>query len=227
MASTSLWLCFAAIVAGSAVTAWQTWHHYGRGTGTAAFLGVWFLLALVAGSSGMVSPDLRLPAWAPPLAVAILTIIMNVAVAQRPSMHQASKAARLSDWYGVQRVRLYFGVAIVVGSALGFLPWEFALTAGLGDIAVGAAGFALRRLERQSLAPRSPGLAWVFTGAGMVDLTNAVRLAGGMVAPWLLEREIPGFLLMLPLFVVPVMLSNHFQTVRHLARVREAKAATA
>jgi hypothetical protein len=142
-----------------------------------------------------------------------MTLLFSLGIARHPELSQRATQADLLDWYGLQSLRAYFGAVIIIGAALGLLPWAFALSAGVGDIAVGLIAQALKRR-----AVRNPIAAWSFTLAGMADLINAGRMGAVVVTPWLLERQMPGFLLMLPLFGVPLMLANHVQTIRYLVR---------
>ncbi len=210
------WACLAAVAAGSILLAVVVWRFYGRGRFVASYLGAWLLLALVAAVAAMVNPQLRIAPAVLPAAIVTLTVLFTVTVAMRQDLRQRADAATLGDWFGLHALRIYFGLVILAGAALGLLPWTFALAAGLGDLAVGLVGAVLRASAWHGA--RHPALAWAFTLIGMADLLNAGRLGATVVVPWLLERQLPGFLLLLPLFGVPLLLSTHVQTIRHLLR---------
>jgi hypothetical protein len=209
----ALWSCFAAVLLGMAALARQNLRFYGNGRFIRTYFLIWGGLAIGIGLFNMLSPGFRFPAWFLPVSIISMTLLFSVSVASREELSQRATQADLLDWYGLQSLRAYFGTVIVVGAALGLLPWAFALSAGVGDIAIGLIAQVLRRR-----AVRSPIAAWSFSLAGIADLINAGRMGAVVVTPWLFERQMPGFLLMLPLFGVPLMLANHVQTIRHLVR---------
>lgn len=213
MGAITLWGCFAAVQLGLGLLIFQNWNFYGRGRFIGRYLMVWAGIATVIGLYNMLRPGAPLPAWFLPLAIVSTTVLFSITVVRRSELREIADRADLTDWYGLQRLRVYFGAVILIGASLGLLPWPFALAAGIGDVVV---GLSARFLERRAI--RHSAVAWLFTLVGMADLINAGRMGAQIVVPWLLERQLPGFLLMLPLLGVPLMLANHVQTIRYLLR---------
>lgn len=209
----------AAVAAGSVALAVMIWRFYGRSRFAASVLGAWLLAAMAAAVAAMLNPQLRIAPALLPAAIVTLTVLSTLTVLLRRDLRRRADAATLGDWFGLHTVRIYFGLVILAGAALGLLPWTFAWAAGLGDIAVGLAGAALRASAWRGA--RHPAVAWAFTLIGMTDLLNAGRMGAVVVVPWLLERQLPGFLLLLPLFGVPLLLSTHVLTIRHLLARRK------
>ncbi len=164
-----------------------------------------------------VSPVLPLAILGPPL-------ILLAGLAVAPSLRRL--AAGLSqEWLiGVQMLRVMGGVFVLVWAG-GALPWEFALPAGLGDVAVGLiAMVTLNRLR--SGAASAP--AWVRRTniAGLADFAVAVG-TGFLSAPGavqLLALDRPSELInlyplvLIPVFAVPVFIAVHILSIRlHLA----------
>jgi hypothetical protein len=213
MQTVFLFLGFLAIWLGSTRVAWTSWriHHSGHrhaGVYTKALL-AWFVTTSALAGVALFSPNLRFPAWLLPVSVVALSaayfaVLRIVSPDARSTWPQTLK---------LQRWRAYFGGLIVLGAATEVLPWSFALTAGLGDIAVGVwAAWLHRRVS----AGKQLGVPMVlaFTAFGIADLVNAGRLGASLVLPWLIERQMPGFILLLPIFGVPIMMASHFWMLR-------------
>ena len=120
----------------------------------------------------------------------------------------------------------------VVLWADGAIPWEFALPAGIGDVAVGLmAMFTLNRLRNGSVTAQ----AWVRRTniAGLTDFAIAIG-AGLLSAPGiaqLLAADRPNELInlyplvLIPVFAVPVFLAVHILSIRQ-SRVHRTAAAS-
>ncbi len=122
---------------------------------------------------------------------------------------------------GVQAYRVA-GVVFILAWLQGLIPGDFALPAGLGDIAVGlaapfvAAGVAAGRRSRRAC------LTW--NALGLLDLAVAVSLGAltspspfGAIAvgdPNYLISRLP--LVLIPVFAVPVSVLLHLATARRL-----------
>ncbi|MBI3607257.1 MAG: hypothetical protein HY207_04745 [Nitrospirae bacterium] len=162
---------------------------------------------------------------APGLGVAVLLpiIVLTVRVFRSPSLHRALRAIPLSMLIGVNVIRA-FGVMFLVLYTAGRLPAPFAPVAGWGDILVGLTAVPVAWLAyKKGTAAHSAVLIW--NTLGLVDLIAAVGLgvtsspgplrlifaepgAGIMTAlPWLL---IPGFL-------VPLLASTHLAVFYRLS----------
>jgi hypothetical protein len=215
------WAGLAAVAAGSVALAVVIWRFYGQGRFVASVLGAWLLVATAAAAAAMINPQLRIAPALLPATIVTLTVLSTLTVVLRRDLRQRADAATLGDWFGLHVLRIYFGFVILAGAALGLLPWAFALAAGLGDLATGFAGAALRASAWRGA--RHSAVAWTFTLIGMADLLNAGRMGAAVVVPWLLERQLPGILLLLPLFGVPLLLSTHVLTIRHLLAHRSGR----
>jgi hypothetical protein len=123
------------------------------------------------------------------------------------------------------------GVVFLIVMAQGGLPWIFALPAGLGDMATGAAApFIARRLARGEGHRRA---MW-FNVFGLVDL--AVALTIGFLfglGPWMPFEIAPTTealaflpLALVPTVAVPVAIKLHVVSLRQIRAVARAKEGT-
>ena len=105
--------------------------------------------------------------------------------------------------------RAVFGALLLAAYAGGRLPAEFAIPAGLGDMAVTMLAilvFGLR--SHDGAVPRMPLLLW--NVAGLTDLVVSVLVLGATVLrPWAAARGIPGANFTLQAFVVPIFIGLH------------------
>jgi hypothetical protein len=190
---------------------------------------IWFSAATVLALVAFLRPDVRLPPPVIPALVATLAVLYAVLLWRTARGQQPPTAKQaLQSWnagVGLQRWRAYFGALILLGAALGNLPWSFALAAGVGDVAVGLWAAWLQRRGTLQLIEPSLAHKLAFTTFGVADLVNAGRLGGAVVVPWLLERQLPVFLLMLPLFGVPILLVTHFWMLRCALGSRDGSSA--
>lgn len=216
MPHTLIWACFALIVLLSCALAIRIRRFLGNGPFITRYLALWFALALAVALAFLVMPGQQLPPWLVPAAIVILTLQFTLLLSWRADLQANRQCASLPDWTGLQTLRAPFGLVILAGGLLGLIPEQFAWAAGLGDVAVGLTALLLRRFQLSDLSGRV--VAWVFTAAGMADLINAGRLGGALVVPWLAERQLPGFLTMLPFLGVPIFLALHIQTAQLLLR---------
>ena len=173
-------------------------------------------------SPAEVSPVLPLAILGPPL-----TLLAGLAVS--PALRRLANGLSQEWLIGVQMLRVMGGVFVLVWAG-GALPWEFALPAGLGDVAVGLiAMVALYHLRNR------PGTAsaWVRRTniAGLADFAVAVGTgffsAPGAVQLLALDRPNEAInlypLVLIPVFAVPVFIGVHILSIRlHLARRAEA-----
>jgi hypothetical protein len=178
-------------------------------------LAAWGLLATLAGALHLLA---HLPPVGAPLLIGGLTLGFSVALARAGGLGTAAATLGVRAILAVHLVR-FVGIYFLWLQAQGRLPVEFAQRAGWGDI-VAAAG-ALGLLCWPEGAGFRRGLFWwnLFSAA---DLFVAVGTAG-----WLnLTRpgsmvEITGLpLALIPLWVVPVLLSSHIYLVRRHACAR-------
>ncbi len=180
-------------------------------------LAVWGLLASLAGACHLLA---HLPPVGAPLLIAGLTLGFSVALARAGGLKAAAVALGVRAILAVHLVR-FVGIYFLWLQVQGRLPVEFAQRAGWGDIvaAVGALGL----LFWHEGAGFRRGLFWwnlvaaadLFVAVGTAGWLNLTR-PGSMV-------EITGLpLALIPLWVVPVLLSSHIYLLRQHACAHRA-----
>ncbi|WP_242341559.1 MULTISPECIES: hypothetical protein [unclassified Anaeromyxobacter] len=208
----------------------------GRGAAAAGvLLGAWLLLVAILAATGAFAgapdrpPRIGLAIAAPILAGGLALLVSRTARARALAIPQA--------WVvGIQSLRLV-GFVFLVLYARGGLPGAFALPAGFGDVAVGAAAplvaYALATGRRHA-----PRLAVAWNVAGLLDLVVAVG-AGALSAPSSIQvftsgpssaamAELP--LSLVPTFGVPLFVLLHAVSLlglRARGRARAGRAGTA
>lgn len=184
---------------------------------------IWLAMAEVfVASPTEVSPVLPLAILGPPLT-------LLAALALSPALRRLASGLSQEWLIGVQRLRVMGGVFVLLWAG-GAIPWEFALPAGLGDVAVGLiAMVALNRLRHRAAS----AAAWVRRTniAGLADFAVALGTgflsAPGAIQLLALDRpnELIGLypLVLIPVFAVPVFIGVHILSIRlHLAHRAEA-----
>ena len=189
-------------------------------------LGGWLLAAL-----------LRAPAQAPvdaagrgiiPAAFAVFGVLSFAvafgALALSDAWRRTVAAIPVERLVGVQIFRV-LGFVFIAVWAIGSLPGRFALSAGLGDIAVGLiALFVALALVRRASGSRTLALAW--NTLGVLDLVAAIGLGTGLfvrlfapgtpVEPAAAMTMFP--LVLVPTFGVPLALILHVLSYQALAQ---------
>jgi hypothetical protein len=197
----------------------------------AAGLVAWGALVLVLAREGVfaTNPDTTTPLIAAGIAV---PIVVGVVVLLRvPGVLRAVDRIPLQWLVGVQFYRV-FGALFLIAYARDEMPGEFALPAGIGDIAVGLAAVvvaylvAARGVERSRIAV----LAWC--AFGIADLVIAVG-TGFLSSPSILQQlalDDPNTAItrypfvLIPTYLVPISILLHVSVI---ARLRERSAAAA
>lgn len=113
--------------------------------------------------------------------------------------------------------RAIYGGLLFALAAIGHLPVQFALAAGLGDLAVTWLAFAIP--ERLSAAGPRWARALVH-GVGLVDMGMVVVLAVTVVRPWSAAHGDVATAVTLPWLAVPIMFALNAHGVRRAARSR-------
>ncbi len=194
------------------------------GITAAATAFAWLLLMTGLSAGGLFLPGAigRVSAILPAILLPILVFSFSLA-------HSKSAVAVLDaipqDWLiRIQVLRVMGGIFVVLYLD-GFLPGEFALPAGLGDVATGLLALPVAYLvARNSSWARSSAYAWnIF---GILDLVSAVIL-GFLSSPGPFQQlalENPNELIgqyplvMIPVFAVPAFVILHILSLRQLAR---------
>jgi len=153
----------------------------------------------------------------------VLPIVAGILLLRRPgALSRLLDSVPLYSMIDVQIYRVVGGVFILAW-ALGRMPAIFALTAGLGDVAVGvAAPFVAARVERAPERSRRIAVIWNITG--IADLVLAVML-GAATSPTPLWPTLLGHpnplisrlpFVLIPVFAVPLSVLLHIATLRRL-----------
>jgi hypothetical protein len=168
-------------------------------------LAIWFVVALFAGASGKVAA-LRPPA--PQVVLLGLTLALVLA-------YNFSRLFR--DWTSQWDLRVlvalhltrFVGAYFLLLNARGELPREFALPAGLGDIAVATLALILITLRP---APERKRFCFLWNSLGLIDIlfviATATRLALRDPASMAALLRLP--LSLLPTFLLPLIIASHF-----------------
>src|SRR5258705_11561886 len=153
-----------------------------------------------------------------PLAVAAIALWRSESIARLVS------AIPLHWLVAAQVYRVAGGIFLVLW-ADGRLPWQFALPAGIGDVATGSVAVVVAALLAQNaIGARRATYAWCLFG--IADLVVAVTM-GAMTSPGrahLLAFEAPNLLVtsyplvMVPTFAVPLALMLHGLVLWRLRR---------
>ncbi len=163
---------------------------------------------------------------APTILLGLLTPLIAFAIGLRLSGGIASLVAAipLSWLVAAQFFRVEGGIFLVLW-ADGRLPWQFALPAGVGDVATGCSAIVVASLlTRKSIGARGAAISWCLFG--IADLVLAIAM-GGMTSPGrahLIAQDTPNLLVsswplvMIPTFAVPLALILHGLVLSRLRR---------
>jgi hypothetical protein len=182
---------------------------------------VWWAIAMGLASQNAFasSPDTRMPLIGLGIAVPVVAGIAIYRSVQ--GVRELVNSIPLHLLVGVQLYRVV-GALFLLSWARGELPGEFALPAGIGDVAVGlaapAVAYALYKRRRNAIP-----LATAWNVAGILDLVIAVA-CGFLTSPSVFQQlalDAPNFaitrfpLVLIPTFLVPVSILLHFFALNH------------
>jgi hypothetical protein len=195
---------------------------------TAAALSVilvgWLAIAQYVGSANMyfAATDTAVPTIM--LGLTIPLIVAAVGLRLSGAIARLVSAIPLQWIVAAQVYRVGGGIFLVLW-ADGRLPWQFALPAGIGDVATGLLAVVVAaQLARNAAGALSAVYAWCLFG--IADLVVAVAM-GAMTSPGrphLLAFEAPNLLItsyplvMIPTFAVPLALMLHGVVLWRLRR---------
>jgi hypothetical protein len=194
----------------------------------AAGVVAWGALVLVLARASVFATDADTTTPVIALGIAV-PIVAGVALLRMPAVRRAIDRIPLQWLVGVQFYRVLGGL-FLVAYARDEMPAEFALPAGIGDIAVGLTAVAVAYLvaTRGAQRARTAVLAWC--AFGIADLVVAVG-TGFLSSPSILQQlafDHPNAAItrypfvLIPTFLVPVSILLH---VCVIARLRERSAA--
>ena len=183
--------------------------------GSAALVAaIWFVLAALAGATGLV---VRAPFPLPQLTIVALVVFTISVTTGRSSVRAWIDGLSLRALMAVHAVR-FVGIVFLVLAARGELAQVFADRAGWGDIATAAVALALIGLG-DPVTPGRRAIIHLWNVFGFLDLLVAVG-----TATWVTLRGItPGVtpllsfpLSVVPLFFVPILMAGHVIIYRRL-----------
>ena len=196
-------------------------------------LAVWFAIAYVVGSSGILVPPTPQVFQPVGLTVVIPLLIFAAAYLGIPRFRQFILTQDIRWLTGLQHWRV-LGFTFLALYAFNVLPGLFAWPAGIGDVAVGlTAAIVAAHLARNAAFARTRAFV-AFHVFGVLDFVVAVAtatLAAGAF-PTLVTAPTTDPMAMWPLnlfpsFIVPLLLMAHIAVFLQLAvQRREAKAVT-
>jgi len=160
----------------------------------------------------------------------LIPIIAGVALFWRWPLLARVVEAVPQEWIAGLQFYRAMGVIFLVLFAMGRLPWEFALPAGLGDVAVGllapVVAIAYARRSRNA-----EGLVRAWNWFGLSDLAVALT-TGFLTSPSQLQMlafDKPNVLIsafplaMIPVFLVPLSILLHFASLYKLRQTHAAR----
>jgi hypothetical protein len=183
--------------------------------GSAALVAaIWFVLAALAGATGLL---VRAPFPLPQLTIVALVVLTISVATGRSRVRAWIDGLSLRALMAIHGVR-FVGIVFLMLAARGELAQVFADRAGWGDIATAAVALALVGLG-DPVTPGRRALIHVWNVFGFLDLLIAVG-----TATWVTLRGItPGVtpllslpLSVVPLFFVPILMAGHVIIYRRL-----------
>jgi hypothetical protein len=210
------------------VLAWIVFQRFARksaralAVASAIFVGLWLLIALSLSARGYFSDGP--PELVPRIAYSILPLLIGyLAFLTIPSARAVVDEIPLHWMIGLQLYRAV-GFVFLVEWMLGVLPGEFALPAGIGDVAIGLTAPLVASLVKRR-SPNARGAAILWNLLGIADLVVALTM-GVLTSPGPLHRlalDTPNFavtqlpLVVIPTIAVPFSILLHFLSLHRLA----------
>jgi hypothetical protein len=151
--------------------------------------------------------------WTPRLFPVGVVIALGAAVGSLFSagVRRAFDTASDGDMRALLAFRAIFGALLFGLAAIGHMPIEFALSAGIGDLVVGWLALAMpARLDADG--PRWARL--IVHGAGMADMLMVLTMAATVVRPWSLAHGNATTTMTLPWLAVPLMFAVNAHGIR-------------
>ena len=199
-----------------------------------AVLLIWFAAASYLGAQNSYWTPENLTVPTVQFGILVPIVLLLPLLLRSASVTRLIDAMPLSWLVGIQAYRS-LGVIFLLLWWDGHLPWQFALPAGIGDVATGiAALFVAALLAKKAAYALSAAYAWCLFG--IVDLVVAVSM-GTLTSPGrlhLLSLEAPNLLItayplvMIPTFAVPLSIILHglcLWKIRRLAGTQRAAVA--
>jgi hypothetical protein len=193
----------------------RAWSRYTTAVALSVALITWLALAEYLGSANTYFATTETAV--PTLLFGLLTPLIVAAVGLSLSSSFASLVSAIPlPWLVAAQIYRVGGGIFLVLWADGRLPWQFALPAGIGDVATGGSAIVVAvLLAQQAVGARRAAYAWSLFG--IADLVIAVTM-GALTSPGLphlLAFDAPNLLItsyplvMVPTFAVPLGLILH------------------
>ena len=187
----------------------------------AGLIAAWFAFAVSAGALNVFNTDPNLPPLALGLAVMIPIVVFLLWFATSAEFRQFTLSLNPRILTFVQSWRIA-GLAFLSLYTVGLLPGIFALSAGWGDIAIGAtAPWVATKLV--SFSHRRGFVFWQVLG--ILDLVSAVTLGttARLISPHGPETAVMTVLPMslIPTFAVPLFMMLHVISIAQAMRWKE------
>lgn len=188
----------------------------------------WLTVILALGLKGAFMPG-HAPVYAFPLALFGPIIVFSVVLLRAKQMHAILLALPVHWLIRLQVYRIIGGLFLVL-YLQGFMPGEFALPAGIGDVAVGLLALYVAGKLAENFG-KNRRLAIMWNGLGLFDLFIAVSM-GFATAPGpfqMIAHDTPNLLvglhpiILIPLFAVPSSAILHFLSLKQIALHAEVK----
>lgn len=190
----------------------------------ATILGLWYALVVYLAKAGILMPPVEFtdPPYAlmPLLGGAfLLWALGRLTATGRIILDNLDHTHLIS----IQSLRLMGGL-FVIGWAMGVLPWQFALPAGIGDITAGIAAIQATRAAHRGDA-NAEHLIRRASIVGLLDFVVAVS-TGIMTSPGVLQLmafDTPNIinaypLALFPMFIVPIFIAFQLFSLQALRR---------
>jgi|GEM_PF-2097754 len=164
----------------------------------------------------------HLPSLRPLLAVAFpagaaIGLVAAIATFASATMRARFDALTDADVRSLLGYRAWFGALIFALTALGHFPRAFAMTAGLGDLLVGAlAMLAPASLDPSSTSRASRLVRLVVHGVALADLLQVAGMAMLVVRPWSAAHGDAATSMTLPWVLVPFMFAFNLHGIRQV-----------
>ena len=168
-----------------------------------SILVIWFIVAAVAGYTGVVENVM------PPLILFSLVIILILAALGISSFRAWICSFTLNELVSIHLTRLV-GFYFLYLYAEGRLPYEFAVYGGWGDIIIAALAMVLLVLSAEKVI-KNPVYYYIWNLLGLIDILFVVGTAARlyMANPESMAELTRLPLSLLPTFLVPIIIFSH------------------
>ena len=164
---------------------------------------IWFILAFIAGYTGVLNKVL------PPLIIFGIVAVLVIASLFVPSFRAWVCSISLNSLIAIHLTR-FVGFYFLYLYGMGLLPYEFAVYGGWGDIVIAALAVILLVLSAENVV-KSPAYFFFWNMAGLIDILFVVGTAARLyfANPESMSELTHLPLSLLPTFLVPIIIFSH------------------